>query len=654
MPTVYTLLIGINEYSPLSVSKKPRSLYGCLNDVTILEQSLGDFVNRNSDFSFQSKRLENEDATRDQVIRTFRSFLSKQAQDGDVVFYHFSGHGSYESAPDEFQAYSSGGKLETQILYDSRESQKRDLADKELAVLLSEIAEGVTIVVSLDCCYSGSGTRNNGVERYSDGIDRKRALSDFIGDVYQTLPSGAVVFPESNYIVFTSSSKDQVTGEFWVNKTTIHGAHSYGMIRALELANRETSYFDLFQKMRLFIDSHLNPLRIKEGFVPQVPRLEVNGDTSKVNKYNSFLFNEFKKRPEQINVRYTNDSWVMDQGILQGLNKESLEDSIEIYHDKVSERSIGKVKITHVGLYSSVLLSEIELDASHIYVTDPILNPIPVFLSGDDENRVDMLRSFLKQSASNYLIFHSEPYHCTYHLHIQHLEIALRRNIEKKEKLLFGVSNWTEQIFPYLRQQVKKIHTYESLLKIGSQNSDIPNDQIEWSLHVQDAVRQISSSSHVYIPIQKTEGEKIPFHFTVTNLYRKSLYAVLIYLGPEYETQIHYKENFKLGPTSTRIDGIKYPAREKWDMQLYLPKDKHTETMTFILLLSEEFIGDEIDFDNDEVIGLQGIYGQIKEESELLGQKSTRGVVPIQDIQTEHLSTTWKAVSFSLSLKEAD
>ena len=104
--------------------------------------------------------MANGQATRQGIIDAWRSHLG-QAGPGDVALFYYSGHGSQENAPPEFWDFEPDRQNETLVCYDSRSSDGWVLADKELAQLISEVAaNGPHFTVILDCCHSGSGTRD--------------------------------------------------------------------------------------------------------------------------------------------------------------------------------------------------------------------------------------------------------------------------------------------------------------------------------------------------------------------------------------------------------------------------------------------------------------------------------------------------------------
>jgi hypothetical protein len=93
-PRKLALLVGINNYP----DKPPITpLRGCVNDVALQRHLL---IHR---FGFNPKdiyTLTDAQATRQGILEAFEEHLIKQAKPGDVVVYHYSGHGSRVSDPD--------------------------------------------------------------------------------------------------------------------------------------------------------------------------------------------------------------------------------------------------------------------------------------------------------------------------------------------------------------------------------------------------------------------------------------------------------------------------------------------------------------------------------------------------------------------------
>jgi len=156
-PRKLALLVGINDYPE---SKRFQNLQGCLTDVELQRQLL---IYR---FGFNPndiKILTNKEATREGILTLFEEHLIKQAKSGDVVVFHFSGHGSRVADPD---GISPDGLNSTFVpANDSSLAEQgivNDIMGRTLFLLMSALkqkTENVTAV--LDSCHSGGGTRGN-------------------------------------------------------------------------------------------------------------------------------------------------------------------------------------------------------------------------------------------------------------------------------------------------------------------------------------------------------------------------------------------------------------------------------------------------------------------------------------------------------------
>ena len=160
---VYAVLVGIDAYPP-----PVPWLAGCRNDVSdltaLLQGRLGERL--------RLVTLLDRDATRQAIVDAMRTHLGR-ATAGDVALFSYSGHGSEEPVPKAFAALEPTGRIQTLVSVDTGRRDAdgvliRPIADKELAVLLGEIAaKGSHVVALLDCCHSGTGTRAVGVRSVS-------------------------------------------------------------------------------------------------------------------------------------------------------------------------------------------------------------------------------------------------------------------------------------------------------------------------------------------------------------------------------------------------------------------------------------------------------------------------------------------------------
>ena len=163
-PRKLALLVGINQYPN---SDRFNNLAGCVTDVDLQEYLL---IHR---FGFNPKniiRLTSDETpdkqpTRNNILTTFEEHLIKQAQPGDIVVFHFSGHGSRLSEQNSIQNCSnplvSDGINSTLVPADDGENGIAfDIMGRTLFLLMLALkTENVTAI--LDSCYSGGGTRGN-------------------------------------------------------------------------------------------------------------------------------------------------------------------------------------------------------------------------------------------------------------------------------------------------------------------------------------------------------------------------------------------------------------------------------------------------------------------------------------------------------------
>ncbi len=327
--TVYALVVGINDYrAPLS------ALYGCRNDVehlrTFLEGRLGT--------ALQLRVLVDDQAARQALIDAFRSHLG-QAGAGDVALFCFSGHGSEEPAPPEFAPLEPSGRIQTLMCWDSgrRVDGKlvRGLSDKELALLLDEVAAGgAHVAVILDCCHSGSGTRDEavtvrqwlprpeaaapedrdvvaelaaarGTDEFLPGVVEgwsalQKAASRDAGTADQT---GAV-----RHVALSACRSEQVAKEQKFGDQ-VRGAFSVGFLDALQALGPTTSYRALLAAVRS---------RVERSTSEQTPVLYPVNDGGPADL--QFLTGAATASSAGITMTRGREAWEVDAGSVHGLH----------------------------------------------------------------------------------------------------------------------------------------------------------------------------------------------------------------------------------------------------------------------------------------------------------------------------------------------
>lgn len=348
---VYALLVGINNYPAMS---GVSNLGGCLEDVQRIHGYLSEqFVSRNSDLLCDSKTvriLRDEEATTTALIRAFRDLLS-QAGPEDSVYFHFSGHGSRQPAAPEFFSFFPDEFDETLVCYNSRLPGQFDLADKELAVLLSELNAG-HILVTLDCCHSGSGVREDEDSlkvRTAPVRTNTRPLQSYIAGYYenQVRRSGNIEIPGSKHILLAACNRFQKARE---HQTGV-GLFTRALTRVLANLAAPISYVELFSRVRsmVFLKKH-----------DQTPEFENHGGASPLL---GFMGQELPlARTAPMEGIYTEGGkYYMPIGAINGLSYGINDDNFAVVSNG---KTVGRAKFKSIGPERSEI----------VWTTDPVEN----------------------------------------------------------------------------------------------------------------------------------------------------------------------------------------------------------------------------------------------------------------------------------------
>lgn len=133
------LLIGVNYLNT------PYQLNGCIDDTTRIK----DFLSKKNFTQFNViTDLTNVKPSKTNILNEFKNFVSN-AENGDVLFFYFSGHGSYinDRNKDEID-----GRDEMIV-----SSDLQMVLDDELKSILNvHLKSGVTIIGMFDSCHSGT------------------------------------------------------------------------------------------------------------------------------------------------------------------------------------------------------------------------------------------------------------------------------------------------------------------------------------------------------------------------------------------------------------------------------------------------------------------------------------------------------------------
>ena len=146
------VLCGINNYQAIT------DLRGCINDVN----NIFDLLTQVYSFEpAQIHQLIDEQVTK-AAIQYEYNWLLNEAQAGDRLIFHFSGHGSY--VPDD-NGDETDGVDEITCLYDMDfYNPESFMRDDEWQAMIQRIPQDVNLTFILDNCHSGTGTRSISVD----------------------------------------------------------------------------------------------------------------------------------------------------------------------------------------------------------------------------------------------------------------------------------------------------------------------------------------------------------------------------------------------------------------------------------------------------------------------------------------------------------
>lgn len=254
------LLIGINQYAIPGAD-----LRGCVNDVELVAGVLRDLYGFPDD---AVALLTDAKATKAAMQEAIAGLVDGAAA-GDVLYLHYSGHGS--NVPD-LNGDESDGRDEILCPHDL--DWNDPLTDDWLRTTFDRLDPGASLTVVMDCCHSGSNTRApvrpdapppEVIPRFLPNPDDEAAGGDFTGtprrsrrrrrnqdvhvvDIAETLVSGC--------------RDDQTSADADI-EGTYNGALTYYLVRAMR-EDPQATYRAL----------HARTLAGLSGNYDQVPQLE--------------------------------------------------------------------------------------------------------------------------------------------------------------------------------------------------------------------------------------------------------------------------------------------------------------------------------------------------------------------------------------------
>ena len=247
--TKKALLIGLNEYSG-DISW----LKGCVNDVVQVKGLLETHYGFSGD---NIQTLTDSQATKAGILAGL-DWLTTGSQAGDVLVFHYSGHGSQvaDNGDDEMDATD-----EILIPYDH--DWNNPLRDDDLKAAFDRISPGASLTVMMDCCHSGTGNRpapaadadlaTLPMSRSVDPPDEVRgaielleALRNLLG--WRRKNRFKVVKTQENNVLLAACRDNQTSADAYI-ANDYHGAFTWYLAEALQATGGHLTYRQLAERI---------------------------------------------------------------------------------------------------------------------------------------------------------------------------------------------------------------------------------------------------------------------------------------------------------------------------------------------------------------------------------------------------------------------
>jgi len=254
-PRKIALIVAVGDYPVNSGWAKINSA----NDADLVREVLLRQGFKKSDITI----LRDQEATREGILLAMRKRLIEAAKPGDVLYFQFSGHGQQvaddNGIPDELDGYDEAlVPIDSPMKYgENGYTGQKLIRDEEIGALFQKARQRIgpkgNLLVILDACHSGTGTRGMDVAR---GTDRVMADSNYVvkhlkvGKENGMLPiQGSETL--APMVAFFGASAEQLNFETHDESGKPMGSLTYAFCKKLGEANASTTYRGLFDQIRL-------------------------------------------------------------------------------------------------------------------------------------------------------------------------------------------------------------------------------------------------------------------------------------------------------------------------------------------------------------------------------------------------------------------
>jgi len=580
-PTLYGVFVAIDEYGA-NVS----NLQGCKNDIILYKETFKKLYENEVEINYDKNFVEllDQKATYQNVVQAFKdSTFDKLSQDDSFVFI-FSGHGCREKQAPEFDNHFPEGYSETLVLHDSREAGGMDLADKEIAELLSNIGKKCkNIIVIFDCCHSGSGTRHIndiilGPTRQADSDDTnslsRTAYNSSGNRLYDSYLNGELKrkygndpkLPFTKHILLSACDKKEKARELLY---PLNGAFTNYLIDVL-VQNPTDDYISLFKKTR-------HSMRL-EG-LSQNPRIETNYF---FNSHNSFLLNLPKAQVHHDIFKTNNDEWKIDLGAVHGMPTDK-----EVYLNILNGENIIEADIKEVFVNHSSLNLKSDLPSGLLTTKAKFLSPLAVpliiQLHTDQAGKKRVSAALENYSPLKFELIENVN-DAKYQLSCTENKVSIFDTYSNKEIIAYVGDN-EDEIFELTFADLEDISEWERKVEIKNENVRFNPNEIEFILIDKSTGIKYTNQEIIELELTKDQdGEyETEYELQVVNNTKVPIKCSLLAFSSKFAID-KWADNIEV-PAITGRNKLEIELESGHDT-LFIPKEKLETCDVFKLFIS--------------------------------------------------------------------
>lgn len=293
-PQKKALIVAVGDYPAESGWQKINAG----NDVPLIREVL----TRQGFAAGNMTVLQDRQAVKSTIVKAFEA-LTESVRPGDILFIHFSGHGQqiYDDDGDEFDGFDEAivpfdaPKTYHAQGYKGQNHLRDDELGRLLAALSAKAGAGGSVLVTLDACHSGSGTRANqevvvrGTRQplappgYRPARSTTAKEPEWLGQSLPGKPGSAPV------VVISATGPDQLNYEFRNETGQRVGPLTYALAKVLSGSKAIVSCGAFFDEMRVIL----------RGIAPnQTPGMEGAADrevfSGKLVRHTPYFVPEFE------------------------------------------------------------------------------------------------------------------------------------------------------------------------------------------------------------------------------------------------------------------------------------------------------------------------------------------------------------------------